>query len=73
MSTYEYLLKKYGTTLTFQEASEEIGLYWQTIREMCARAPHPGLAEVGVKAPKRGQGRYRHKPPHGGCGMRWDG
>ena len=36
-TTYEYLLQKYGTTLTFEQASREIGLYWQTIREMCAR------------------------------------
>jgi excisionase family DNA binding protein len=35
--THEYLLKKYGATLTFQQASTEIGLYWQTIREMCQR------------------------------------
>lgn len=37
MTTYEYLLNKYGTTLTFQQASKEIGVYWQTIREMCLR------------------------------------
>ncbi len=37
MTTYDYLLEKYGTTLTFQEASRELGLYWQTIRVMCAR------------------------------------
>jgi len=37
MTTYEYLLQKYGTTLTFEQASKEIGLHWQTIREMCAR------------------------------------
>lgn len=37
MTTYEYLLQKYGTTLTFQQASNEIGLHWQTIREMCVR------------------------------------
>lgn len=35
--TYEYLLNKYGTTLSFQEAQDEIGVYWQTIREMCLR------------------------------------
>ena len=37
MTTHEYLLQKYGTTLTFQQASQEIGLHWQTIREMCLR------------------------------------
>lgn len=37
MTTHEYLLQKYGTTLTFEQASEEIGLHWQTIRVMCLR------------------------------------
>jgi hypothetical protein len=37
MTTHEYLLQKYGTTLTFQQASEETGIFWQTIREMCLR------------------------------------
>lgn len=37
MTTHEYLLQKYGTTLTFEQASQEIGLHWQTIREMCLR------------------------------------
>ena len=37
MSTHSYLLEKYGVTLTFEEAAYETGLYWQTIREMCAR------------------------------------
>lgn len=37
MTTYEYLLHKYGVTLTFQQASEETGIYWQTLREMCLR------------------------------------
>ena len=36
-TTYEYLLNKYGPTMTFQQASEVTGIYWQTIREMCAR------------------------------------
>jgi len=35
--TYEYLLKKYGTTLTFKEAAIELKLHWQTIRQMCLR------------------------------------
>ena len=35
MTTHEYLLHKYGTTLSFQQASEETGIYWQTIRGMC--------------------------------------
>lgn len=37
MTTHDYLLNKYGTTLSFQQASKEIGLHWQTIREMCLR------------------------------------
>ena len=37
MTTHEYLLQKYGTTLTFRQASKETGIYWQTIREMCKR------------------------------------
>jgi hypothetical protein len=37
MTTHEYLLQKYGTTLTFQQASEETGIFWQTIREKCKR------------------------------------
>lgn len=35
--THEYLLKKYGPTLSFQQAAEETGLYWETIRQLCAR------------------------------------
>jgi hypothetical protein len=37
MTTHEYLLQKYGTTLSFEEASKETGIFWQTIREMCLR------------------------------------
>ncbi len=37
MSTHEFLLNKYGTTLTFQDAASELGLHWQTIRQMCLR------------------------------------
>jgi excisionase family DNA binding protein len=37
MTTYEYLLDKYGATISFQDAAEELGLYWQTVREMCRR------------------------------------
>lgn len=40
-TTYDYLLQKYGTTLTFEQASKELGLYWQTVREMCARGDIP--------------------------------
>lgn len=41
MPTYEYLLQKYGITLTFEQAGKELGLYWQTVREMCARGDIP--------------------------------
>lgn len=46
ITTYEYLLKKYGVTLTFQQASEETGIYWQTLREMCLRGD--------IKTPRAG-------------------
>jgi len=36
-ATYEYLLQKYGARLTWQQASAETGIFWQTIREMCLR------------------------------------
>ncbi len=35
MTTHEYLLQKYGTVLTFQEAAKEIGVAWQTVRNLC--------------------------------------
>ncbi len=35
--TYEYLLKKYGLTLSFEEAGAELGLHFQTVRQMCQR------------------------------------
>lgn len=37
MTTYEYLLQKYGVRLTFKQAAEILGLHWQTVREMCLR------------------------------------
>lgn len=37
MTTHEYLLNKYGVTISFQDAAKELGLYWQTVRVMCAR------------------------------------
>lgn len=37
MSTYEFLLEKYGVTMTFQQAKDELGLHEQTIRMMCQR------------------------------------
>jgi hypothetical protein len=47
LSTHEYLLQKYGTTLSFQQASEETGIFWQTIREMCLRGE--------IKTPRAGR------------------
>jgi excisionase family DNA binding protein len=35
--TYEYLLKKYGLTITFKEAAAELGVYWENIRKLCKR------------------------------------
>ncbi|MGI6123562.1 MAG: helix-turn-helix domain-containing protein [Acetivibrionales bacterium] len=43
MPTYEYLLQKYGIALTFEQAGKELGLYWQTIRVMCARGDIPAI------------------------------
>lgn len=40
-TTYEYLLQKYGISLTFQQAAKELGLHWQTVRIMCARGDIP--------------------------------
>jgi len=45
MTTYEYLLQKYGTTLTFEQAAKELGLHWQTIRVMCARGDIPAIKD----------------------------
>lgn len=47
MTTHEYLMNKYGTTLTFQQAAEETGIYWQTLREMCLRGD--------IKTPRAGR------------------
>ncbi len=46
MTTHEYLQNKYGLTLTFQQAAEEINVYWETIRIMCARGK--------IKTPRAG-------------------
>ena len=45
-ATYEYLLQKYGVTLSFEQAAEELGLYWQTVRQMCARGDIPARKAV---------------------------
>lgn len=37
MTTHEYLLGEYGVKVSFDQASEILGLHWQTIREMCLR------------------------------------
>ncbi len=33
--TYSYLLEKYGLTLSWEQAAEELGVYWERIREKC--------------------------------------
>lgn len=35
MTTYEYLLQKYGATMTWQQAADETGIYWSTIQIKC--------------------------------------
>lgn len=45
MSTYEYLLNKYGITMTFKDAEKELKIYWERIRNMCLRGE--------IKAPKQ--------------------
>ncbi len=47
--TYEFLLKKYGRiTLTLQEGGEELGLHWQTVRQMCQRGDIKATKRPGV-------------------------
>lgn len=45
-TTYEYLLQKYGTTLTWQQAAAETGMFWQTIQMKCRTGE--------IKTPKNG-------------------
>ena len=33
--TYQYLLDKYGPTISFQDAGEELGVYWENLRRLC--------------------------------------
>jgi len=33
--TYQYLLDRYGLTISFQDAAEELGVYWERLRERC--------------------------------------
>lgn len=37
MTTHDFLLQKYGTTLSFEQAASELRLHPQTIRMMCQR------------------------------------
>lgn len=46
-TTHEYLLEKYGPTLTWQQASNETGIFWMTIRNMCLRGE--------IKTPRAGK------------------
>ncbi len=33
--TYQYLLDKYGLTISFRQAAEELGVYWENLRRLC--------------------------------------
>lgn len=46
--TYSYLLEKYGLALTWEQAAEELGVYWERIREKC-RAGDIAAEKVGRK------------------------
>jgi excisionase family DNA binding protein len=35
--TYDYLLNKYGLTISWQDAARELGVYWENLRKMCQR------------------------------------
>ncbi len=44
--TYAYLLKKYGLVISWEEAGEELGVYWENIRRMCAQGEIP-IGKIG--------------------------
>ena len=44
--TYAYLLEKYGLKISFKEAASETGVYWETLRRLCARGEIP-IEKVG--------------------------
>lgn len=46
--TYSYLLEKYGLSLTWEQAAEELGVYWENIRRMC-RSGEIRAEKVGRK------------------------
>lgn len=33
--TYDYLLSKYGISISWQDAAKETGIYWETIQKLC--------------------------------------
>lgn len=33
--TYQYLLDRYGLTVSFQQAGKELGVYWENLRKKC--------------------------------------
>lgn len=33
--TYQYLLDKYGLVISWKDASEELGVYWENVRRLC--------------------------------------
>lgn len=46
--TYSYLLKKYGLSLTWEQAAKELGVYWERVREKC-RTGDIAAEKVGRK------------------------
>ncbi len=33
--TYQYLLDRYGLTISFRDAAQELGVYWENLRKKC--------------------------------------
>ena len=33
--TYQYLLDRYGLTISFHQAAKELGVYWENLRRLC--------------------------------------
>lgn len=44
--TYAYLLKKYGLVISWDDAAKELGIYWETLRRLCAQGEIP-IEKVG--------------------------
>lgn len=48
ITTYGYLLQKYGVRMTWKQAETELGISWQTVRNMCARGEIKAI-QMGAK------------------------